>query len=656
MSNQDDTNPTSTVTPFPDLIRQYATEKIVFQSPRHDARYFIDQVDSTGCTVQRLDADQPARVTWFAYQIRRDWLKEQGGIARREELDNTVAKHMCYLQAPDLCLMADRRSARYLPNPEAACPEFIQLVLAMKTITLYKPTIVALVIEAVRDGELTLNRIQFDWLLERFIARLRDHGQEAGEQQLAEGFARLAGDMFWMLAYHDPRQPISNDKPTPNQIRQRVSHARLHEAFWLAIQNESVQQQVLDALQQKWWPDMNETNAVQETTPDDLELAQAMEVLLEDIAAQGFIFQPWQVATYVTALRTKPFVILAGVSGTGKSKLPNLVSQWTGGLSTRISVRPDWTDSSDLIGYVDLKGKFRPGIFLKTAEEADRSPHQYFVSLIDEMNLARVEHYFAEVLSTIEDRQPASTGGFASQPLFARNAGSELKNWATQRIPANLGIVGTVNMDESSHGFSRKVLDRAFTIELSEVDLSLDSATPSDEPRRTPRAWPIRFWHCPASRLPEADRSSSVFIQNAEQATNLLQQINDCLVRSQLQVGYRTRDEVILFLINASEMPDAFRTREGSRVDPLDVAIMMKILPRLVGGSNAIRATINGLLGLSTKGQPFTGEEDAEGVLSEWENARRPDSLADAKLPRTAARLCLMWERLLSEGYTSFWL
>lgn len=641
---------------FPALMGLYASEKIVFQSPRRDARYLIGEVDQTGCSVLRLDADRPDRVTWTAYQQWRDWLRDQGGVAKREELDSTVAKHMCYLQAPDLCLRADRRSAKYLGDAQTAGQEFIQLILAMQTITAYKPTILALVIEAVRDGELTQNHVEFDWLLDRFIARLREQGQEVGEQQLAEGFARMSSDFFWLLAYRNPKEPLSTDKPTPNQIRQRVSHARLHEAFWLAIQHESVRQQILDALQQKWWPDMNQTNNVKETASDDMELAQAMEVLLEDVADQDFIFQPWQVATYVTALRTKPFVILAGVSGTGKSKLPSLVSQLTGGLSTRISVRPDWTDSSDLIGYVDLQGEFRPGVFLKTAAEANRSPQQYFVSLIDEMNLARVEHYFAEVLSTIEDRQPALKGGFESPPLFARNSGSELGEWAMQRIPANLGIVGTVNMDESSHGFSRKVLDRAFTIELSEVDLSLVSATPSNKPRRNPQSWPIRFWHCRASRLYEADRSSSVFIQNAERAINLLQQINDCLVRSQLQVGYRTRDEVILFLINASEMTDSFRTREGSRVDPLDVAIMMKILPRLVGGSNAIRATIKGLLGLSTQGRPFTGEDEAEGVLSVWETARRPDSMADAKLPRTAARLCLMWERLLSEGYTSFWL
>lgn len=92
----------------------------------------------------------------------------------------------------------------------------------------------------------------------------------------------------------------------------------------------------------------------------------AMEALLEALAAQGFIYEPWQVAAYVTALRTKPFVILAGITGTGKSQLPRLVAEATGGTSTLIPVRPDWTDSADVLGYVDLQGRFRPGVLLST--------------------------------------------------------------------------------------------------------------------------------------------------------------------------------------------------------------------------------------------------------------------------------------------------
>ena len=99
--------------------------------------------------------------------------------------------------------------------------------------------------------------------------------------------------------------------------------------------------------------------------------SQDFERLVEHIAATGFVFEPWQLAAYVTALRTKPFVILAGVSGTGKSKLPQLVAAATGAQFERVSVRPDWTDSSDVLGYVDLGGSFRPGGVLQFARAAE---------------------------------------------------------------------------------------------------------------------------------------------------------------------------------------------------------------------------------------------------------------------------------------------
>ncbi len=635
---------------FLDLMRAYAVEKVVFLSPNRDARYYVSGVDETGCTVERLDSDKAERVTESGYQSRRDWLRDQGGSANREKLDNTVAQHMCYLQAAEMCLESDRRTARYLPDHQAACEQFISLIRSMQTITLYKPVILALVIEAVRDGDLTRNRITFDWLLPRFLERLREHGQEVAEQQLAEGFGRLAADLFWLLAHNDPSDPISTDNPTPGQIRRRISHARLHEAFWNAIQKHPIQQQILDAIGEKWWPQMTSGSS------QSSELATAVEQLIKDIAAEGFIYHPWQIATYITALRTKPFVILAGVSGTGKSKLPKLVAELTGGEHERISVRPDWTDSSDVLGYVDIQGDFQPGVFLQTARQASNDPDRHYVSLVDEMNLARVEHYFAEVLSTIEDRHASENGGFESGRLFPKNTGTQHGDWATQNIPANMGIVGTVNMDESSHGFSRKVLDRAFTIELSEVDLSWDVSDATAAGTRERPRWPISFWHCPATRLSEADHSSFQFRTSAETATALLQQVNDCLMRCQLQVGYRTRDEVILFLVNAGEIADSFKTREGGQVDPLDLAIMMKVLPRLVGGSNAIRSTLIGLLGLANSGQPFVSEEDANSLVADWESENRPDALTNTKLPRTAARLCLMWDRLTAEGYTSFWL
>ncbi|QDV45802.1 5-methylcytosine-specific restriction enzyme subunit McrB [Stieleria neptunia] len=642
---------TTATTPssFLEVMNQYASERVVYLSPERNNRYFISDVDDAGCLVNRLDSNEPVRVNAADFEAKRDWLREHGGQTPRRELYSTVAVHMCYLQAADVSLAADRRTAVFLEGEGAACDHFISLIEAMRTVTLYKPVILALVAEAIRDGELHENHIEFDWLLPRFIARLREHGHDVGEQQLAEGFGRMAGDLFWLHAYKDPIELIAMDQPTPSQIRNRISHARLQEPFWRILWHREYQHQILAALARKWWPDMS--NGDSEIT----DLSVSTERLIESIAAKGFIFQPWQVATYITALRTKPFVILAGVSGTGKSKLPALVAELTGGKMTRISVRPDWTDSSDVLGYVDLSDKFRPGVVLEAAKQATDDGERFHTCLIDEMNLARVEHYFAEVLSTIEDRRRAVGGGFESTPLISQRLQPEFESWQQQNLPSNLGIVGTVNMDESSHGFSRKVLDRAFTIELSEVDLSLDNSTSGNGPT-SPATWPKAFWQCPATRLSEIDASTPQFRLCAERATMLLQEVNQCLVHSQLQVGYRTRDEVILFLLNAEEMKGAFRTRDGQAVDPLDLAIMMKVLPRLVGGSNAIRRTLIGLLGLAKSGQAFSSEDDAADAVETWTADGRPDATDGAKYPRTASRLCLMWDRLLAEGYTSFWL
>ena len=177
--------------------------------------------------------------------------------------------------------------------------------------------------------------------------------------------------------------------------------------------------------------------------------SEAFERMLEHIAATGFVFEPWQLAAYVTALRTKPFVILAGVSGTGKSKLPQLVGTATGAMLCRVAVRPDWTDSSDVLGYVDLRGSFRPGAVLQFAQAATSRLTQQHVCLLDEMNLARVEQYFAELLSGMEDRRPHSAGGFGGPALLVQKVAPEDASWETVGWPPNLAVVGTVNMDEA---------------------------------------------------------------------------------------------------------------------------------------------------------------------------------------------------------------
>jgi len=380
--------------------------------------------------------------------------------------------------------------------------------------------------------------------------------------------------------------------------------------------------------------------------------------IIDYIQRRGFVYEPWQIAQYITAIRTKPFVILAGISGTGKSKLPALVAEATGGKSRLVPVRPDWTDSSDILGYVDLQGNFRPGALLELALEAMNDKERFWTCIIDEMNLARVEYYFAEILSRIEDRKGTAESGYKSDPLLGQSIKVKDTEWLNVILPPNLCLVGTVNMDETSHGFSRKVLDRAFTIEISEVHL--DSWGPLVSAKKGIMGdiidWPATKWYPKAIRLPELRNLKDEEGKEVTRAVDALKDINKLLIPAQLQVGYRTRDEVALFLIHATEIRESFRGSRGEMVDPLDLALQMKILPRIIGGSISIRQVVLGLLGWAISGEPYKNDEDARPIFEDWENAGRPMAITEAKYPRFTARLCLMWERLLTEGYTSYWL
>ncbi len=383
---------------------------------------------------------------------------------------------------------------------------------------------------------------------------------------------------------------------------------------------------------------------------EDWDRAEAVERLVEAVAARGFVYEPWQVAAYVTALRTKPFVLLAGVTGVGKSRLPVLVAEATGGGARLIPVRPDWTDPAEVLGYTDLRGTFRPGALLATARAA-ADAGGFHIAVLDEMNLARPEHYLAEVLSRIEGRRPAAGGGFESEPLLGPEGAAD-PAWAAVRLPPNLGLVGTVNMDESAHGFSRKVLDRAFTLELSEVDLGRWGEAGSPPPAEP---WPVAAWRPRALTLGGLASLSDDERRVAEAAVAAVAEANGFLAPAGLGVGYRSRDEAALFALHTADTPDAFRTRAGETVDPLDLALLMKLLPRIAGGSHAVRHALFALLGWATDGAPLRSDDDAREAVEAFERAGRPFALAGARYPRTAARLALMTERLLTEGYASFW-
>lgn len=378
-------------------------------------------------------------------------------------------------------------------------------------------------------------------------------------------------------------------------------------------------------------PTQSQPAAAPTTMTAATELSDAeVQTVVAYVGAKGFVFDPWQVAAFITAARTKPFVILAGISGTGKTKLPKLVAEATGAHLRRIPVRPDWTDSSELLGYERLNGDFVPGQLLAVAREAAENPDQQFFVLLDEMNVARVEYYLAEVLSHIEERSVREDGSVGTEPL----APWAPEPWNTVNLPGNLCIVGSVNMDETTFGFSRKVLDRSFVIEFSTVSLSVVNEIEAVD---VATAWPVEKWRPSGMVLADHPLRHHADVGRVISA---LETINEALTPVQMQVGYRVRDEVALFVLGAHECPDSFVSEDESVVNPLDLAIAMKVLPRIQGSGPAIRHALERLMGWA---DPASGEETTTGLSTET-------------FPFCADRISMMRQRLDDTGFTSFWL
>ena len=237
---------------------------------------------------------------------------------------------------------------------------------------------------------------------------------------------------------------------------------------------------------------MPQANAVRETPSaylpspvPTLNEATLLAAIEEYALGQGFVFPPSLLRSYYVALKTKPFALLSGVSGTGKTKMAELFAEALTGHQPAqfrlIPVRPDWADSTPLLGYQNLlANRYVSTPFLDLAREAARPENRqrtFFVCL-DEMNLARVEHYLAEYLSALESRSRRVTL-HDGVPDFV--------------LPTNFFVTGTVNVDETTHAFSRKVLDRANTLDFDAAPALLEGM----RGRQGPCATRTRIWDCP---------------------------------------------------------------------------------------------------------------------------------------------------------------
>ena len=375
---------------------------------------------------------------------------------------------------------------------------------------------------------------------------------------------------------------------------------------------------------------------------------------------------------YITAIKSKPFLLLAGISGTGKSRIVRELARACWDEDSKefkaqkprnfemVQVKPNWHDSSELIGYVSrVSGEpvYVTGDFLKFVARAWEEQNVPYFLCLDEMNLAPVEQYFAEYLSVVESRKADEKGNITTDPILKKSKedwyrvltselteDDEVRNRFLEDgicVPQNLIVVGTVNMDETTFSFSRKVLDRAMTIEMNEVDLygGLDS--------RYERIGKLGAAELTGTAVEGVDVYEE-YKDVCDTAIDYLQNINEKLEGTPFKIAYRTRNEVLLYVVNnlpynSDEDEDNLK-QEYVIARALDEITNMKVLSRIEGDESKVSMDfLDDLYNAIKDGL----DNIFDGPFGIKETDETFKSVSLAKLDEMKVRL--------SSGYTSFW-
>lgn len=352
------------------------------------------------------------------------------------------------------------------------------------------------------------------------------------------------------------------------------------------------------------------------------------------------------VRSFIASLATKRFVILSGLCGSGKTQIALRLGDWLGGTdyAALIPVRPDWTGSEALLGYEDAllpapdgRKAWHVPRPLRFILQAANNPERPYLLILDEMNLAHVERYFADMLSGMESDYPClpnlkeEADGHWRVPANA-------EQWIA--VPRNLFVVGTVNVDETTYMFSPKVLDRANTIEfrVSTDDLHHEARKPTPcQP-----AEPILIetflavakdseWHVhhPAPYLHEF--------------TEYMRTIHKILFAWAMEFGQRIYTEAVRFasIFYACGEEDMFTS--------LDLQVMQKILPRFHGSRRRLEEPLVALGRFCYDPESFDSNNVNRHSLD-------PEDLnaQDAKLPASFTKIQRMLRILRANQFVSF--
>lgn len=436
--------------------------------------------------------------------------------------------------------------------------------------------------------------------------------------------------------------------------------------------------------------------------------------------------------TYLAALRTKPFLLLAGISGTGKSRIvrelafkscPKYLQDKAGttpGNYCMIEVKPNWHDSTELLGYYSRLGKagYQFTKFVKFLVKAKMFPNVPFFVCLDEMNLAPVEQYFAEILSILETRKhpknvetgevdmatvktepiidaqyfrelaemPHTKNAQTGEPfssnltdrdiylkLFGMNTESDIDTEVGKRtglttegleLPDNVVIIGTVNMDDTTHQFSRKVIDRAMTIEMNGGNLrNMFGGSKNMEylPESEQKKWQNAFTRRYVSADEVLDAHPDVAEKLMEKLPTKLEEINLALKGTPFMVSYRVLNELTIMV---GVMLDEGMGLDEAIAASVNNILLMKILPRIEGDAEmfAMSREYKVKAGVSYDNRlewlkeiaPDIKESSAEAASENDDTEEKTETVKECQ--QTAKeKIQEMIDRLNNQEFTRFW-
>ena len=336
--------------------------------------------------------------------------------------------------------------------------------------------------------------------------------------------------------------------------------------------------------------------------PDGLTEKAFLDRLSRAAKSRGLLYAESDLINFHVALKVSCLVILAGMSGTGKSGLVRLYAEAMGlprQQAVMIPVRPSWMDDSDLLGYLDMRNMlYRPADtgLAEVLVDAARHPEKMYIVCFDEMNLARAEHYFAQFISVLE-REEDPVIRLYNPALMPRIYNSEAYP-AEIPVGKNVLFTGTVNVDESTYHFSDKILDRANVITLHQGKFRDLAGAGRTEPEVFPEI-SAGEWG--------AFRRSEGGVGLTEEELSFLDALNDALQAGGLAggIGYRVARQMGRYLAN---IPAGL---SFTRADGLDCQTVQRILTKLRGSGEQLLS----LVALDEKGG-LAG--DAAAVLDRW--------------------------------------